>query len=78
MHYEQPIEVIVKVLDPYYLAYALLGQADKNVEEWYQDQNGGIDKHLVEREDHERLDDHWDGMMIHGDWMNVINVDCQA
>ena len=76
MHFEKLIEMIVCVLLVHYdLEHALPGHAVEDVDEQNQDQKDEIDKHLAEKEDLDKLDGHWDGMMIHGDGLLEIHLD---
>jgi len=75
MHFEKPIEMIVCVLLAHYdLEHALPRYAVEDDDEYKHDQDGEIDNHL-ERNYHDSLDGHWDGIMIHVDGLIEINLD---
>ena len=76
MHFEKPIEMIVCVLLVHYdLEHTLPGSAVKDVVEYNQDQKDVIDKYRAEKEDLDKLDGHWDGMMYLGDGLLEIHLD---
>ena len=76
MHFEKPIEMILCVLLVHYdLEHTLPGHAVKDVVEQNQDQKDVIDKYRAEKEDLDKLDGHWDGMMYHGDGLLEIHLD---
>ena len=77
-YFEKPIEMIVCVYFVHYdLGYAFPGHAIEDVDEQNQDQSDNIDKHLDEKEDLDKLDGQWNGMMIHDDGLIEITVDQQ-
>ena len=80
-HFKKPIEMIVCVHFVHYdLEYTFLGHAVEdvedvdNVDEQNQDQSDDIDKHLDEKEDLDRLDGQYNGMMIHNELMSRIRI----
>ena len=75
-HFEKPIEMIVCVHFVYYdFEHAFSGHAVEDIDKQNQDQSNDNDKNLEEKEDLDRLDDHWNGMMINDGGLVEINLD---
>ena len=54
---------------------AFPGHAVEDVDEQNKDRSDDNDTHLEEDEDLDRMDSHWNGMMIHDDGLVEINLD---
>ena len=59
----------------YDLEHEFHGHAVEDIDEQNKDRSDDNDTHLEEDEDLDRMDSHWNGMMIHDDGLVEINLD---